>query len=258
MDPKPSIRLADLAHSALVYVEVLTKSVAAAVVGETSTTRTVYGVVVALGLIGIVLVALAVWLIKQTRPERELLAPLELMQDRSWRKQEPAQMRRDLDQVRPPGARPVVRGRDVPVVDAEFEQARPALASFDDLQAQLEAQARRTPPAALSDPLLSAPDPSAPVPSAEPADPPESVASADDTDGVDRPLDAPPATSVPDEESEPDDTAADTAADGSVTHTRHSGSPELAALLHAAEPADSTTPSDDPDPGDPPADSSTA
>ena len=62
-------------------------------------TNTIYAVVLALGAIGLALAVLAVWLIRQTQPERELLAPLERMHDRSWRKQEPAQMRRDLDEA---------------------------------------------------------------------------------------------------------------------------------------------------------------
>lgn len=113
-----------------------------AAAGDASETRTVYVVVAALGLIGVALIVLAIWVIKQTRPDPELLAPLERMQDRSWRTQEPAQRRRDLDEVRPPGARPVVQNPGVPAVDDEFEQNLPALAEFDDLQAQSAADAR--------------------------------------------------------------------------------------------------------------------
>ena len=123
-------------HSALVDMKVLRDSVAGAAVDSAAETGAIYGVVAALVLIGIALAVLAVWLIRQTRPESELLAPLERMHDRSWRKQEPAQMRRDLDEVRPTHARPVARGRNVPEIDDEFAQSQPRLATFDDLSVQ--------------------------------------------------------------------------------------------------------------------------
>ena len=181
------------------YVEVLSDLVAIVAANDARETRTVYLVVAALGVIGVALVILAIWLVKQTQPERELLAPLERMNDRAWRKQEPAQMRRDLDEVRPTDARPVVREPDVPEVDDEFAQSRPALATFDDLQAQLAADVRPSPsvdPSPGADPLLAA--------------------SADtDTDT---------------------DTGAedDAVADGTVTHTTAGGSAEIAALAASA------------------------
>ena len=117
-------------------VKVLRDLVARVAAASAPETNTIYAVVVALGAIGLALAVLAVWLIRQTQPERELLAPLERMYDRSWRKQEPAQMRRDLDEVRPAHARPVARGRDVPEVDDEFAQSQPRVATFDDLRAE--------------------------------------------------------------------------------------------------------------------------
>ena len=129
-------------HSALVDMKVLRDLVAGAAANSAAETGAVYGVVAALLLIGIVLAVLAIWLIRQTRPERELLAPLERMHDRSWRKQEPAQMRRDLDEVRPMHARPVARGRNVPEIDDEFAQSQPRLATFDDLSVQHESGIR--------------------------------------------------------------------------------------------------------------------
>ncbi len=101
--------------------------------GDPGATRVVYAIVAALALIGVALVFLAVWVIKQTRPEPELLAPLERMSDRAWRKQDPAQKRRALDEVRPPGAEPVTREPDPPERDDEFDQRVPAIARFDDL-----------------------------------------------------------------------------------------------------------------------------
>ena len=151
---RSQFRREELAHSRLVNDEVLTDLNAAFVAaGDSSATRTVYGVVIALGVIGLALVVLAIWLIKQTKPEPQLLAPLERMDDRAWRKQEPAAMRRDLDSLRPTGALPVVREQSVPDIDADFAQSRPTLGTFDDLQAQLAADARRT-AADRDDPLL--------------------------------------------------------------------------------------------------------
>jgi hypothetical protein len=101
--------------------------------GDPTATRTVYSIVAALGLIGVALIALAIWVVKQTRPDRELLAPLELMGDRKVRQQDPVRMRRALDDVRPAGAEPVSRHPDPPDVDEQFAQRTPTLASFDDL-----------------------------------------------------------------------------------------------------------------------------
>lgn len=202
----------------------LTKSVAVmAAAGDVSTTRTVYLVVAALGLIGVGLIVLAIWLIKQTRPDPELLAPLERMQDRSWRTQEPAQRRRDLDEVRPAGARPVVQHPGVPAVDDEFEQNLPALATFDDLQAQLAADARREEP--------DQPDPLA----ASSAIVAATIGPLSDADGADQ---AEHAGAKSGETGEaPGSTeavAGNAAADGTATHSTK-GSSEIAALVGSAD-----------------------
>jgi hypothetical protein len=141
-----------------VNVEVLTELAAVVgAAGDTSATRTVYGMVILLGAIGVALVVLAIWLIKQTKPEPQLLAPLERMDDRAWRKQEPAEMRRDLDSLRPAGARPVRREKDVPDVDAELALSWPTLENVDDLQAELAADVQRG-EAGGADPLLAKTD----------------------------------------------------------------------------------------------------
>ena len=101
-------------------------------VGDQTATRTVYITIVLLVALGLGLAILAVWLFKRTRPEPELLAPLEEMDTRAWRKQDPAAQRRALDAIRPPGARPVHREAAVPDVDDEFAAARPAV-GFEDL-----------------------------------------------------------------------------------------------------------------------------
>ncbi len=233
-------RSANLAHSALVYVEVLRDLVASVAADDVQATRTVYAVVVALGVIGVALVILAIWLVRQTRPERELLSPLERMNDRSWRKQEPAQMRRDLDEVRPIGARPVVREQEVPEVDDEFAQSRPALGTFDDLQAQLASDARRQSgvmSAPGADPLLAVRVTADPSPKSDDevdddAETNDAGEALDDTDNAPRPVVAP-------DEAVPD---------GAVTHTG-SGSADIAALVTpaVARPANDTD--DAPDDG---------
>lgn len=104
-------------------------------IGDPASTRTVYGVVILLLLIGVVLVGLGVWLFRQTRVEPELLGPLERMDDRDWRKLDPAGQRRVLDEVRPDGAEPVRRMPTEPEVDSEFERPAPAVPTFEDLEA---------------------------------------------------------------------------------------------------------------------------
>ncbi len=73
-------------------------------VGDTSSSRIVYGIVIGLLLIGVLLVVLAVWLIRQTRVDPELLGPLERMSESRWRKGDVQTRRALLDDVRPPGA----------------------------------------------------------------------------------------------------------------------------------------------------------
>jgi hypothetical protein len=105
---------------------------ASAEVGDPSATRTVYVTVVLLAALGVALVVLAWWLWSRTRPEPELLAPLEEMETRAWRKQDPAAQRRALDASRPAGARPVHPEVAAPAVDTDFASARPPV-GFEDL-----------------------------------------------------------------------------------------------------------------------------
>lgn len=91
-----------------------------------------YTTVVLLGLLGVVLLVLAVWVWRRTRPEPELLAPLETMQTRGWRKLDPAAQRRSLDDSRPDGAAPIRRATSAPAVDSSFATVAP-VSSFDDL-----------------------------------------------------------------------------------------------------------------------------
>ena len=100
---------------------------------DPESTRIVYGVVVGLLAGGVLLVGLAIWLFRQTRPDPELLAPLDRMSSRSWRRLAPADRRRMLDAERPSGAQPLVPSRRAPTVSNEFDEV-PAMATLDDLK----------------------------------------------------------------------------------------------------------------------------
>jgi hypothetical protein len=87
-------------------VEVLTRRVEQLAAGDPDSTRLVYAMVVALLVVGLLLVLLAVWVIRRTRTDLALLAPLERMSDTKGRKSDPDGRRALLDEVRPPGATP--------------------------------------------------------------------------------------------------------------------------------------------------------
>lgn len=93
-------------------------------------------IVVLLGVIGIALLMLAIWTIKATRPDRDLLAPLEVMGQRRWRRSDPVWQRRHLDEVRPAGAEPLSPAPATPEPDAAFD-AGPLATGFDDLPEDL-------------------------------------------------------------------------------------------------------------------------
>lgn len=101
-------------------------------IGDPAATRTVYAVTIALVLIGVALVVLAVWLFRATRPDPQLLAPLEQMERRGWRRLDPQDRRRALDEVRPPGAAPIAPAPRQPAVFEEFGHVR-AVTGFADL-----------------------------------------------------------------------------------------------------------------------------
>lgn len=103
----------------------------------------VYTVIVGLMAVGVVLILIAAWLFRATKPELELLAPLERMSDRSWKKLDPAMQRRALDDLRPSGARPIERATGLPRIDEDFAKAVPDIADFDDLRSMQAADVRR-------------------------------------------------------------------------------------------------------------------
>ncbi len=104
-----------------------------ATIGDPSSTRLVYALVIALGVIGVALLVLGVYLFRSTKVDPEMLAPLERMGERSWRKQDPASQQRLLDEVRPEGATPLWRAEPEPERDEEFDE-KPAAEGFDDLR----------------------------------------------------------------------------------------------------------------------------
>ena len=74
------------------------------VAADTGSSRLVYAMVLALVLVGVALIVLAVVMIRRTRVDPEVLAPLERMGDRKWRKSDAESRRTLLDAVRPAGA----------------------------------------------------------------------------------------------------------------------------------------------------------
>ncbi|MFZ9017462.1 MAG: hypothetical protein ACO225_13115 [Ilumatobacteraceae bacterium] len=90
-------------------------------------------IIALLSALGVALLVLARWVHRRTRPDPALLAPLEVMGDRSWRRADAVWQRRRLDEVRPEGAEPLVRSVAPPSVDEAFERG-PAAEGFDDLR----------------------------------------------------------------------------------------------------------------------------
>ena len=72
--------------------------------GDAGSSRLVYAMVFALIVIGIVLIVLAVVVFRRTRVDPSVLAPLERMGSRKWRKSDEQSRRELLDAVRPAGA----------------------------------------------------------------------------------------------------------------------------------------------------------
>lgn len=102
-------------------------------IGDPDGTRTVTSIVALLVAIGLALLLLAVWIFRTTRPDPELLAPLEAMGERSWRRGDPVWQRRRLDELRPRAARPLTPSVAPPEMDASFD-AGPSAPGFDDLR----------------------------------------------------------------------------------------------------------------------------
>jgi len=102
-------------------------------VGDPEGTRTITAIVVLLAVLGVALVMLAFWLFRLTRPDKELLAPLEVMGERKWRRADPVWQRRRLDEVRPADAQPLQPSAAPPDFDEAFFEHAPVSRGFDDL-----------------------------------------------------------------------------------------------------------------------------
>jgi hypothetical protein len=100
-------------------------------VGDPGRTRTVIAAILFLVAIGVGLLVLAGWLVRSTRVDPDVLAPLEVMGERSWRGADPVRQRRRLDEVRPDDAEPIDPMAPPPLTDGEFDLG-PKLAGFAD------------------------------------------------------------------------------------------------------------------------------
>lgn len=101
-------------------------------VGDPEGTRTVSSIIALLVALGLALLMLAVWLRRTTRPDPEVLAPLEVMGERKWRRADPVWQRRRLDEIRPRGAAPMQPSIAPPAIDKTFDEG-PSGTGFDDL-----------------------------------------------------------------------------------------------------------------------------
>jgi hypothetical protein len=130
-----------------------------AVLGATDpgSTRLVYAMVAGLVIIGLAFIGLGVWLIRQTRYDPPVLAPLERMGDRDWRKRDGVTQRRILDEVRPEGAEPLRSQPEPPALDAEFDSSEQPLSSMTDLGPGLAAPPPGSFPAPIAAPPVDGP-----------------------------------------------------------------------------------------------------
>lgn len=103
-----------------------------ATIGDPDGTRTVTSIIGLLVALGLALAMIALWMYRTTRPDPELLAPLERMGERKWRRADPVAQRRTLDAVRPEEAAPLTPSAAPPAFDEAFD-AGPTATGFDDL-----------------------------------------------------------------------------------------------------------------------------
>ncbi len=109
--------------------------------GDPASSRLVYAMVVGLLVIGASLVVLGVWLVRQTRRDLDLLAPLEMMGEADWAKQDPATQTRMLEALRPIDAKPLRHAASRPQFDVAFDEA-PEVTSLSDLGPGIDDSAR--------------------------------------------------------------------------------------------------------------------
>ncbi len=117
-------------------------------------------IIALLVVLGVALLMLAVWLHRKTRPDPELLAPLEVMGERKWRRADPVWQRRRLDAIRPIGAAPLEPSIAPPDIDEAFDDG-PAASGFDDFHSHDQDVSTETGESAGDDVAPALPPPSA-------------------------------------------------------------------------------------------------
>ena len=183
--------------------------------GDPGSSRLVYAMVIGLVVVGIALVLLAIWILRRTRPDLEVLAPLERMGDSDWKKRDPSTQRRMLDEVRPEGAEPLAAEPLPPPLDADFEQADHPVTSFSDLGPGVGGAVLDTAPAG-SEAIGTDADPDD-DPENESTDDSEDESADDSEDeSADDPEDEPADDPEDEPEGEPADDPEDEPADSSV------------------------------------------
>jgi FtsZ-interacting cell division protein ZipA len=111
--------------------------------------------VIGLVVIGVLLIVLGIWIVRQTRVDLDVLAPLERMGDGEWKKRDRSTQRRMLDEVRPEGARPLAPATQPPSLDDEFELAEHPVTTFSDLgPGVLSEEHAPTPVGSDADPVI--------------------------------------------------------------------------------------------------------
>ncbi len=108
-------------------------------INDADSTRKVYMLAAGLAALGIVLIAMTVWFWRSTRHDPELLAPLETLGSRRFRKMDDGSKRQLLDAVRPADAKPmrwgVVRGSATAEPEIDLGAIRHAAVSdYNDLR----------------------------------------------------------------------------------------------------------------------------
>jgi len=147
-------------------------------------------IVLLLAVLGIALLMVAIWLFRLTRPDKELLAPLEVMGERKWRRADPVWQRRRLDEVRPGDAQPLQPSAAPPDFDEAFFDQRPAAGGFDDLHDDAHANGASSPH--VEEPVDAPAAVGAAEAEAKQVQPAASVSPVAPTPiGIDRPMDLP-------------------------------------------------------------------
>jgi hypothetical protein len=125
--------------TSLVFHPAARAGVLADSINDADSTRKVYLLAAGLAALGIILIAMTVWFWRSTRHDPELLAPLETMGSRRFRKLDDGSKRQLLDAVRPADATPmrwgVVRGSATAEPEVDLAAIRHAtVRDYDDLR----------------------------------------------------------------------------------------------------------------------------